>query len=247
MSNKIIFFLILFLIFISCNSNENNVKDFKNNSNDLGNTILDTILKKSDNSFTYDSLRIINTIGAEKFSFVRSNYKSDLLRVCNSLFKENKLYENFSSDSIVYNLNKILLSANLTIDDLLNVVPISPAEFCIYDSCFSLKKISKEIGFYEKIFFSISCCSINSEFRKKDFIKLYTEMFLFQYKFLDPSRLGDGYYFYDMNNIIINNKKLFCDSIWNQLNKLKNINPELKSLFNCRCLKNNINEHDFCE
>ena len=196
---------------------------------------------------SYDSLRIINTIGSSNFFKVRSNYKSKLQDIINKLTSVLDEYQNFDKDSFSNNIDYILIKSKLSFDNLLYIIPTSPTEFKIYDSCFSIKRSLQQISFYEKLIFSIASFKTTRHSLQNTFIESYSNMFLYQYTYLDPSRLEDGYYFYDLNSIICNNRTLFCDSIWKNLSPLKNIQPELQNLYNCRCVNRDSIELNFCD
>lgn len=242
MRNIIIIALSVFIIGCHSYKNENI------NADSINEKTKNTSISNLQNTYL-DSVGMLNQIGARSFFMVRKNYRGNLKNVLQGLKKPPALYNDLYKDSLMERLNVILKDANLQIENLEEMMPISPSEYRVYDSCFYVSDLSEAINFYERIVFTIAYSGgyINSE--QNNFIRLYTDMYLFQYRgiHLDYNRVEDGYYFYDINDIIIKNSKKFCDTIWKSLNPLKELEPDLQNLYKCRCLDGNLDEFNFCE
>ncbi|MCU0351894.1 MAG: hypothetical protein MUF43_13870 [Flavobacterium sp.] len=237
------FIFTIAIIFIGCD----NLREDKYSENKM---VIDSLKRKDtilfDQEFKYDRSYLLKQLGSEKFNFLRNNYKQDLYSILNS-------FGNTKVQTMKPGFNetiKLIENCGISPEQLRNLIPISPTEFKIYDSCFSDKKYKNKIECFEKVVYELACNSSNDFILKEDFIIQYVNMYSYIYQgiLLNEERLGDDYYFYEINSIICKNRELFCQNIWfntNELVKLKN--NDLYNLYNCRCEKKVINEFDFCE
>lgn len=241
------YLILIFLIFlISCNNKNNNSKKKYNNFENEDSSLIQSTLKIDVEG--YDSVYVLNTIGKESFYSIRKSYRVNLYNALKK-FKSLRLIKSKSLLELKFLFNK-LNEINSSVEEIKETIPISPSEFKIYDSCFSDSEYSKDIFNLEKTIYTIASKSDFKYEYKIDLCVLYTNMYSYIYKgiLLNEERIGDGYYYYDINKLICNNSDLYCNVIWYKVNKLcKSEKSDLLSLFNCRCKKNNIDEFEFCD
>lgn len=200
----------------------------------------------------FDSTYVMRIMGKDSFNLVRKNYKLNIISLLSRLDSDKNLKTSLDTYDF-QNLNNKILASKIDYKSILNSIPISPAEFKIYDLFFYDTKYENQINNLERIIFLI-CNKSKDDFQYKlDFCIAYTNMFSFMYSGIvkKPERLLDGYYYYELNTLICSNINLFCNKVWKRLNPLANqvdVNGnDTYSLYNCRCNEKNVDEFKFCK
>lgn len=237
-------FFFLSIIFVGCdNVNEDKTHESKSIITDSLKT-KDTLLLSEESE--YNKAYVLEKLGSEKFNLLRNDYKQNLYATIDKFGSSNGQNKKLDFNDAIALIEKYGISK----EQIKNLIPMSPAEFKIYDSCFSDKKQKNKIECFERVMYEMACNSSNDFALKEDLILLYTNMYSFIYQgaLLNEERVGDGDYYYGINTLICKNSRLFCQKIWSKTNELvKSRNNDLFALHNCRCEKKVIDEFVFCE